>query len=213
MADEATLFHRVAVRRKGQAEAWTSRAIQTDDFVNYQLGIMHDWLRTLTSLAVALVPLFIILDVFMMPPALLSRFAVYRLTSTLLVLAQFFIVRTTGPSHWSYVHGYLISAQVGGIIALMTVDLGGFNSSYYAGLNLVVIGVNLLMPWKAKHTALNCLLILAMYTGSTFFRRIPTCFPRSRTTSSSFVRRRSWRRASTWPATGSSRRSSICSSS
>ena len=145
-------------------EAWTSRAIDADDFAGYRIGIMHDWLRTLTALAIVLVPLFFVLDVFMMPGDLLSRFAVYRLISTLLALIQFLIVRNTEPSKWSYVHGYVISAQVGGIIALMTVDLGGFNSTYYAGLNLVIIGVNLLMPWRAFHTAINALLILLMYS-------------------------------------------------
>ena len=45
----------------------------------------------------------------------------------------------------------------------MTVDLGGFNSSYYAGLNLVIIGVNLLLPWKAIHSAANSFIIIFMY--------------------------------------------------
>lgn len=148
---------------KARADAWRTAAIDAGDFTAYELGIIHDWLRTLTALAIALVPLFFVLDVFMMPPLLLSRFGIYRLISTLLALVQFFIVRSTRPSRWSYLHGYLISLQVGAIIALMTVDLGGFNSSYYAGLNLVIIGVNLLMPWRAEHTAINTLIILGMY--------------------------------------------------
>ncbi len=150
--------------RRAQVEAWTAAAIDADDFSGYRIGIMHEWLRTLTALTVVLVPLFFVLDVFMMPGNLLPRFAVYRLTSTVLALIQFLIVRNTAPSRWSYLHGYVISAQVGGIIALMTVDLGGFNSSYYAGLNLVIIGANLLMPWRATHTAANAVLILLMYT-------------------------------------------------
>jgi serine phosphatase RsbU (regulator of sigma subunit) len=48
----------------------------------------------------------------------------------------------------------------------MTVGLGGFNSSYYAGLNLVIIGVNLLLPWKAVHSAANTLIVVAMYVFS-----------------------------------------------
>ena len=46
---------------------------------------------------------------------------------------------------------------------LMTVDLGGFNSTSMSGLNLVIIGVNFLMPWRAAHTAINALIILGMY--------------------------------------------------
>ena len=139
----------------------------------YRTGIIHDWLRTLTALAIVLVPLFFVLDVFMMPTGLLPRFAVYRLISTLLALAQFLVVRNTQPSRWSYLHGYIISVQVGGIIALMTVDLGGFNSTYYAGLNLVIIGVNLLMPWRAAHTAINALIILGMYVTFNLVAGLP----------------------------------------
>jgi sigma-B regulation protein RsbU (phosphoserine phosphatase) len=165
MADGMRLIRGMGAQRKAHIDTWTTEAIESNNFVRYQNGILHDWLRTLTALALALVPLFFILDMFMMPAALLPRFGIYRLFSSLWVLAQFIIVRKTSPSRWSYLHGYLMSAQVGGIIASMTIDIGGFNSSYYAGLNLVVIGVNLLMPWKAKHTIVNCLLILAMYVG------------------------------------------------
>jgi sigma-B regulation protein RsbU (phosphoserine phosphatase) len=93
----------------------------------------------------------------------LPRFGVYRLISTLICLAQYFVIRNTRPGNSSYYHGYFVSINVGGAIALMTVDLGGFNSSYYAGLNLVIIGVNLLLPWRALHSAINSLAIIAMY--------------------------------------------------
>ena len=62
----------------------------------------------------------------------------------------------------------------------MTVDLGGFNSSYYAGLNLVIIGVNLLLPWKAIHSAANGFIIIFMYmflnivSGQSYDARILT---------------------------------------
>jgi HPt (histidine-containing phosphotransfer) domain-containing protein len=147
------------------SEGWTSRAIEDGDFASYQAGIMHDWLRTLTLLATVLVPLFFVLDLIMMPPALYLRFGIYRGISTVLALAQFLLVRLTRPSRWSAAHGYFIALQVGGIVALMTRDLGGFASTYYAGLNLVVIGVNLLMPWRGYHTALNAAIILLLYLG------------------------------------------------
>jgi HPt (histidine-containing phosphotransfer) domain-containing protein len=151
--------------RKLRSSQWATEAIAGGDFSRYQLGIVHDWLETLTLLAAILVPLFLVLDSVMIPRALLTRFALTRGISGALALIQFFVVRATRPSRWSYLHGYLISAQVGGIIAFMTTTLGGFASSYYAGLNLVVIGVNLLMPWRARHTAANALLILLMYVG------------------------------------------------
>jgi serine phosphatase RsbU (regulator of sigma subunit) len=144
-------------------KAWVAEAIEAGDFRDYQRAIIHDWLRTLTAMAVALVPLFFLLDIFTMPSSLLPRFALYRLVSTIVAAAQAIVVRSTRPGKWSFLHGYLMSLQVGGMIALMTVDLGGFDSSYYAGLTLVIIGVNFLMPWRAVHTAINVTLILALY--------------------------------------------------
>ena len=174
MSSNVNVFPPEAVpRRKAQREAWTSRAIDDNDFAAYKLGIIHDWLRTLTLLAAILVPMFFVLDTLLVHPELLPRFAVYRSISTVLALAQLLVVRSTQPSRWSYVHGYIMSVQVGGFIALMTVALGGFNSSYYAGLNLVIIGVNLLMPWRVIHTAVNAALILAMYVVFNLVARLP----------------------------------------
>jgi serine phosphatase RsbU (regulator of sigma subunit) len=133
------------------------------NFDLYLNNIIHEWLKTLTTLAYILVPMFFFLDYFIMPSELLPRFGIYRLISTIIVVIQFFIIRNTKPSSFSYFHGYFIAINVGGIIALMTVDLGGFNSSYYAGLNLVIIGVILLIPWKVIHSTINSILIISMY--------------------------------------------------
>lgn len=135
-------------------------AHQFEDYLN---RIIHEWLLTLTALAFTLVPIFFLLDYFTMPQNLIARFGTYRLISTILALAQYFMIRNSKPSLASYYHGYFVSINVGGAIALMTVDLGGFNSSYYAGLNLVIIGVNLLLPWKAIHSAANAFIIIFMY--------------------------------------------------
>ena len=152
----------VAPKRAGDADP-LNPAIEANDFSAYQMAILHDWLRTITILASTLVPLFFVLDLFLTPAHLLPRFAIYRLASTAISLAQFFIVRKTKPSGWSYLHGYLASLQIGCVISLMTVSLGGFDSGYYAGLNLVIVGVNLLLPWNGLHTAANSLVVLGLY--------------------------------------------------
>jgi hypothetical protein len=139
-----------------------------NDFSQYLDSIIHEWSKTITTLVYTLVPIFFLLDYFTMPSELLPRFGLSRLSSTFICLAQYFIIRNTKPSNASYYHGYFVSINVGSIIALMTVDLGGFNSSYYAGLNLVIIGVNLLLPWRALHSAINSLIIIAMYITFNF---------------------------------------------
>jgi len=134
-----------------------------DQFENHLRIIIHEWLRTIAVLAFTLVPAFFMLDYFTMPKELLSRFGIYRLASTAIVLIQYFVIRRSKPSKSSYCHAYFVSVNVGGIIALMTVDLGGFNSSYYAGLNLVIMGINLLLPWKALHGTINSIIVISMY--------------------------------------------------
>jgi serine phosphatase RsbU (regulator of sigma subunit) len=141
-----------------------------DDYLN---SIIHAWLKTLTTFAFTLVPIFFILDYFTMPEELLPRFGVYRLVPTIIVIIQFFIIRETKPSKFSYLHGYLISLIVAGMITMMTIDLGGFNSRYYAGLNLVIIGVILLLPWRVLHSAINSIIIISMYVGFNFIAGKP----------------------------------------
>jgi serine phosphatase RsbU (regulator of sigma subunit) len=133
------------------------------DFDQFLNRIIHDWLKTLTILVITLVPLFFILDYFIVPKDLLKQVGIYRAIATFIVIIQYVIIRLTKPNPLSYLHGYIVSVVVGGVIVLMTRDLGGFYSSYYAGLNLVIIGVNLLLPWRAKHSALNSGIIILMY--------------------------------------------------
>ena len=137
--------------------------IDAKDFDQFLNGIIHDWLKTLTFLVITLVPLFFILDIFIVPKELLKQVGIYRIAATFIVIMQYVVIRKTQPNDLSFIHGYVVSVVVGGVIVLMTRNLGGFNSSYYAGLNLVIIGVNLLLPWKAKHSALNSIIIISLY--------------------------------------------------
>lgn len=129
----------------------------------YLDGLTHAWAKTVTVLGFTLIPLFFLLDVFMMPAELLPRFGVYRAVTTAIVVGQFFVLRHTKPGPGVVLHGYFFTVVVGGMIALMTTDLGGFNSTYYAGLNLVLIAVNLTLPWEFIHSAINSVIIIGLY--------------------------------------------------
>jgi serine phosphatase RsbU (regulator of sigma subunit)/heme/copper-type cytochrome/quinol oxidase subunit 4 len=143
-------------REHGAAEA----------FLRYQDGLVHAWLGTVLAIGFTLVPLFFILDTLTAPRELLPRFIAYRGVATGFCLVVFFVLRRTQPSRWSFLWGYATATVVGGAIVLMTVDLGGFDSRYYAGLNLVVAAINLLLPWRPLHSALNGLLIVGMYVAA-----------------------------------------------
>lgn len=138
-------------------------AVRDTRFVSYRDGLVHDWMKILAVLGVVLIPLFLLLDYVTMPPALLGRFAVYRGLATLTSIIQLAILRSTQPSRLSYVHGYVFSVLVCGMIILMTVDLGGFSSGYYVGLMLVIFPVNVLLPWRSVHSAANGVLVVGLY--------------------------------------------------
>lgn len=132
-------------------------------FKHFIHQIVHDWSKITAALAFVLVPLFFILDYFTLPHQLLPKFAGYRIIGTFIPLFQYFVIKHSQPGKISYIHGYIVTLVVGGVIAIMTIDLGGFDSSYYAGLNLVIIGVNLLLPWEAVHSAINGLMLVLLY--------------------------------------------------
>lgn len=141
--------------------------VAISDYVN---ELVHQWSSTLTKLGITLVPAFFILDYFILPTEMLTRFAVMRLVPTLIVILQYFFIRYTKPSRLSVLHGYFITLVIGGAIALMTTELGGFNSAYYAGLNLVLVAVTVLLPWEFMHSALNTLFVIALYIGFNLIR-------------------------------------------
>lgn len=141
----------------------SSSVLQANSYGLYQQEIMHRWMRTLAFLGILLVPLFFVLDTFVIPANLLPLFGFYRGFATAVAILQVIILSFTRPSRWTLLHGYVFSFVVGGVISLMTTQLGGFNSPYYAGINLVLMGANLLLPWHWVHAALNSLIVLGSY--------------------------------------------------
>jgi serine phosphatase RsbU (regulator of sigma subunit) len=133
------------------------------EFAVYRDGLIHSWSATVAALALGINPAFLVLDYFTMTPELFGRFAVYRGLVTSAVLLQFFVIRATRPSRWSLLHGYVTMLLFSGMIAWMTVDLGGFDSPYHEGLHLVIVGVSVLLPWRAVHSALSGFVVIGTY--------------------------------------------------
>lgn len=132
-------------------------------FQRYRDELTHRAAASVAVLGGLLIPFFLVLDAYVMPPALLGRFAAYRGVVTGLIFLQWVLVKRTRPSRWSFLHGYFLTFAAGFMISWMTVDLGGFDSRYYAGLMLVVVAVNLLLPWRPLHSAANGFLTVGMY--------------------------------------------------
>ncbi len=139
-----------------------ARAPARSRFALYHDGLTHSWASVVVLLGVVLVPLFLVLDWYALPRPMFERFATARGICTALTFTQWLVIKLTKPSRWSFIHGYVFTMIVAGVITWMTVELGGFNSSYWAGLNLVIM-TNLLMPWRTPHAVVNSMAIIAMY--------------------------------------------------
>ena len=113
-------------------------------------------------LGTLVVPLFLLLDFVTLPAATFERFLGYRAALTGALALQLVVIRLTRPGPRSAVHGYVFTLVTGGVLSWMTVELGGFDSSYYAGL-YVVVAANLLLPWRPLHAATNALLLVLEY--------------------------------------------------
>lgn len=113
-------------------------------------------------LGAVVVPLFVPLDWFALPAPVFERFLQCRAGLAAALALQLVLIRITRPSRFSFLHGYAFTLMVAGVISWMTVELGGFDSPYYVGLNLA-IAANLLLPWRPVHAVLNSLLTVLVY--------------------------------------------------
>jgi phosphoserine phosphatase RsbU/P len=141
-------------------------------FQRYHDALIHRWCGTAALLGALLVPAFLLLDWFTLPAGPFGRFARVRAVLTGLLLLQLAVIRLTAPTRASFLHGYFFTLLLGGAFCWMTAQQGGFDSSYYAGLSLV-IAANLFLPWRPRHAwltsgavILGYLVINAAYGGA-----------------------------------------------
>ncbi|MES0491823.1 MAG: ATP-binding protein [Leptospirales bacterium] len=134
---------------------------KSENFSVYLNKTRNDWLKIVSMLSFTLIPTFIVLDYIVMPDELFAKFMIFRLVVSGILIIQYIILRMS--SRYASLHGLFITILAGTMIALMTNDLGGFDSGYYAGLNLVMMAVVILVPWGFAHGILNALTIIGIY--------------------------------------------------
>ncbi|MFT3925804.1 MAG: ATP-binding protein [Myxococcales bacterium] len=108
---------------------------------NRRATIMCLWLNAV------LYPLFGVLDYFVAPREWLSLLWGTRFLVAIVTLTMFRIVRGPLFDRHSNVLSAAYQVLISCGISLMTVIFGGLASSYYAGLNLVMLGAGLLFVW------------------------------------------------------------------
>ncbi len=126
-------------------------------------SLCYERVSVLYHLGIVLVPLFGILDCFVAPDNLRYSFLILRVTTAAILLAILFVAYPTIGKRWPSFLGILGPPIVGGSISLMTFYLSGYESPYYAGLNLVILGVTLVMPFSVLECAITCGLVYASY--------------------------------------------------
>jgi serine phosphatase RsbU (regulator of sigma subunit) len=135
------------------------------DFDTYRNGLIHKWNATLSAMGAVIIAASALLDPVILPREHLTRLLVYRLITVLALVVSYRLIRAGQPSRYSFLQSYGLSFLAFGMVVLFTRELGGFNSHYYASLNLVVMAANLMLPWRPRHCAINGLLACVMYLG------------------------------------------------
>ncbi len=138
------------------------RARELPSFARHHQSLVHRWCGTVAMLGAVVVPLWVALDWLALPAPLFDEFLRARAGLTAFLALQLVGIRLTHPTRFSFLHGYVFTLLVGGVMSWMTAQLGGFDSPYYVGLNLV-IAANLLLPWAPVHAVLNSLITVLVY--------------------------------------------------
>src|SRR2546430_1373411 len=126
-------------------------------------GLCYERVRVLYHLGIILVPLFGFLDNIFAPLDLFLFFLTLRLSTSLILLLVLFAAYPTVGKRFPSLLGIVGPPIVGASISIMTRFLGGYESSYYAGLNLVILGMSLVLPFSVKETAITCGIIYGTY--------------------------------------------------
>jgi signal transduction histidine kinase len=135
--------------------------------------------------ALVLAPGFGLLDYYAFPEHA-SFFLTMRLACALLAGAVFWLLRTPfGATHPRGLAAILVIAA-GFMVDVMTFYTGGDASTYYAGVNIVVLAMGLCMPWSATWALFTSAVIIAGYIACVLAAG-PITHPRTFVSSLAFI--------------------------
>lgn len=144
-------------------------------FAHEQAFRLHASQRNLAAaklcslLAAILMPAGLTLDLATNPDRSVSFFLL-RIAATAGVLAVLALSRHPAAPKHTYGLGLAPVVICALSIQLMIESLGGFASSYYAGLNLCLLAIGILYTWSLKEAALACLLVVSIWLIPSLFR-------------------------------------------
>jgi signal transduction histidine kinase len=131
-------------------------------YVEESRALCRQSAETTCKLALVLVPAFGVLDGVVFAEHL-HVFLALRLACVALVAASLVLLRRPGAERRAVPLGALVALACGVMIDVMTLLTGRERSPYYAGNNLVLLAVALLMPWPPVWTLLTSAILVGGY--------------------------------------------------
>jgi signal transduction histidine kinase len=110
---------------------------------------LQERIVTLSVLGASLFPFFIFLDFITQKDHLLPL-ALYRFGATFIFICSYLVSKTDFIKRHTLPMIYFIFTVATVSISLMCVEIGGFNSPYYAGINLILLAAALILPVNEK---------------------------------------------------------------
>ncbi|MBN1981074.1 MAG: response regulator [Chitinivibrionales bacterium] len=118
--------------------------------------------RILTLMGTILIPLFFLTGIdYLFAPAQVPYFLLLRLAASALCLILYLLARSPHFENYSQLFSFTGLLIAGCSIAAMVRALG-YDSAYYAGLNLVYLS-SMIVPWGMRKTILACLSVYSAY--------------------------------------------------
>jgi signal transduction histidine kinase len=115
-------------------------------------------------LALVLVPLFFALDLILHPQVLVPLLVIRSVMVLVCVGALLLTHTAVGRRAIAFLSFFLVW-QAGFGVALMTALDGGASSGYYAGINLVMLGAAVLLPWDTALSAVAGTALIGSYVA------------------------------------------------
>lgn len=123
---------------------------------------MHQRVFAVLLVGITLIPLFSLLDLVAVREQF-QTFFIFRLICSLLFFCLLVCHHTRFGKNRPFVIAVMMYLFAGGMISLMVVNLGGYSSSYYVGLLLVLITCSVILPLSTRQALFMALLTYLIY--------------------------------------------------
>ncbi len=120
--------------------------------------------RIACILGFTLVPASTILD-YLTNPEYLSQIFLIRVYCSIFLVFLYGLTFTPLRKKYAKLLAMLAALAIALSISIMVRKLGGYESPYYAGLNLIILGIAVLMPWEVNEITVISLIIYSFYLG------------------------------------------------